>query len=249
MSVDATRWAWGVDVNSSTKRLVLLSLADRAGEEHTCYPSAKRVMKDTCLDRKTILKAITDMISDGLIFDTGERKGNGVRVLKLIGVNARESESHPKKVTDPKIGTSTEIGTTTDPKNGITTDPKIGTQNLKGNLKKNLTETTCMGKALKEKNADPKLTEDWLIIRKKKKAADSDRAVSMFFTQVENSGVELNTILNACVIKEWKGFECSYLKSINIHDYKIENETQHDQKPEQPQRQYKPKPKKYLEMN
>lgn len=141
MSVDATRWAWGVELNSSTKRLVLLSLADRAGEDHTCFPSTKRVVRDTCLDRKTILKAITEMIKDGLIFDTGERKGNGVRVLKLVGVDGRENDIYPKKITYTKIGTSTKIGMTSDPKNGIATDPKIGTQNLKGNLKENLTKT------------------------------------------------------------------------------------------------------------
>lgn len=248
MSVDATRWAWGVDVNSSTKRLVLLSLADRAGEEHTCYPSTKRVMKDTCLDRKTILKAITDMISDGLIFDTGDRKGNGVRVLKLIGVNARENESHPKKVTDPKIGTSTEIGITTDPKNGITTDPKIGTQNLKGNLKKNLTgKGAVMREALIERNAKSDLISEWIDFRVKSKATDTERAVSMFFTQVEKSGLNLNTVLNICVTRGWKGFEAGYLKSINPEDYLVE-ENKIEQQPEQPQRQYKPKPKKYLEM-
>lgn len=37
MSVDATRWAWSAPVKSSTQRLVLLSLADRAGEYHTCF--------------------------------------------------------------------------------------------------------------------------------------------------------------------------------------------------------------------
>lgn len=139
MSVDATRWAWSVEINNSTKRLVLLSLADRAGEEHTCFPSTKRVVKDTCLDRKTVLKAITELIEDGFILDTGERKGNGVRVLKLIGVLGRENEIYPKKITSPKIGTSAEIGITTDPKIGTATDPKIGTQNLKENLKRNLT--------------------------------------------------------------------------------------------------------------
>lgn len=139
MSVDATRWAWSVELDSSTKRLILLSLADRAGDEHTCFPSTKRVVKDTCLDRKTILKAITEMIEDGLIYDTGERKGNGVRVLKLVGVSGRENETHPRKITSTKNGTSTEIGMTTDTKNGIATDPKIGTQNLKENLTRNLT--------------------------------------------------------------------------------------------------------------
>ena len=130
MSVDATRWAWSVEVSSSTKRLVLLALSDRAGENHTCFPSAMRMVKDTKLNRKTVLSAINDLIEDGLILDTGERKGNGVRVLKLIGVVGRENETYPKKTTDPKIGTSTEIGMTTDPKIGMTTSTEIGIQYL-----------------------------------------------------------------------------------------------------------------------
>lgn len=140
MSVDATRWAWSVNVSSSTKRLILLALADRANEEHTCFPSALRMAKDTSLNRKTILSAISELIDDGYILDTGERKGNGVRVLKLVGVSSREDEIHFGKATNPKIGTSTKIGTTTDPKIGTATDPKIGIQNLKGNLKGNLTK-------------------------------------------------------------------------------------------------------------
>ncbi|MFW1853540.1 helix-turn-helix domain-containing protein, partial [Acinetobacter guillouiae] len=42
MSVDALNWAWSAPVESSAQRLVLLSLADRAGEHHTCYPSNSR---------------------------------------------------------------------------------------------------------------------------------------------------------------------------------------------------------------
>lgn len=140
MSVDATRWAWKVDVSSSTKRLVLLALADRAGEEHTCYPSAVRMTKDTNLNRKTVLTAINDLIKDGLVLDTGERKGNGVRVLKLVGVHGRENETHPKKLTDTKNGTSAEIGMASSTEIGMTTDTKNGIQNLKGNLTKNLTK-------------------------------------------------------------------------------------------------------------
>ena len=230
MSVDAIRWAWGIELNSATKRLVLLALADRAGEEHTCFPSTKRVVKDTCLDRKTILKAITEMIEEGLIFDTGERKGNGVRVLKLVGVLGRENETHPNKTTDPKIGTSTEIGITTYPKNGIATDPNFGTQNLKGNLKENLKEKrvkkSAMESALTEKGADKKLIDEWMVVRRKKKSADTERAVSMFFNQAEKSGLTLNTVLNLCATKEWKGFELSYVAGKDVSDYMIEKKEQ-----------------------
>lgn len=56
MSIDATRWAWAAPVNNSSQRLVLLSLADRAGEEHTAWPSIERLAKDTVLDKKQFKK-------------------------------------------------------------------------------------------------------------------------------------------------------------------------------------------------
>lgn len=92
VSIDATRWAWTVPVNNSSQRLVLLSLADRAGEEHTAWPSIERLAKDTVLDKKTVQKVILELIKLGLVEDTGERTGptKRVRVLKLKGVNGRE---------------------------------------------------------------------------------------------------------------------------------------------------------------
>ena len=93
MSLDATNWAWRVQFKERKggslkplKRLVLLSLADRAGEDHTCYPSVKRLEEDTNLDRKTVMKIIAELIEDGLIQDTGERKGRTkqVKVYHLI---------------------------------------------------------------------------------------------------------------------------------------------------------------------
>lgn len=93
MSVNATRFAWEYDFSKcakrSAKRLVLLSLADRANKEDTCFPSVARVCEDTCLDRKTVLNTINDLISLGIVTDTGDRKGatKQVRVLKInIGV-------------------------------------------------------------------------------------------------------------------------------------------------------------------
>lgn len=133
MSLEATLWAWKAPVNNSSQRLVLLSLADRAGENHTCFPSAQRLVRDTMLNRKTVLKAISDVIALGLVVDTGKRVGNGVRVLQLIGVGNREGFVD---LTDPKNGTGGKPHT--DPKNGMPTDPKNGTQNLSINLSMNL---------------------------------------------------------------------------------------------------------------
>lgn len=148
MSLDASIWAFKAEVKTSSQRLVLLALADRAGESHKCYPSIKRMVKDTLLNRKTIIKVLDELEAGSFIKFTGEITGNGVKVYQLIGVMGREEDSvtSPKNGTSAnngtssnfgtgsKIGTSTNIGTATSPKNGTETSTNIGTQNLSGNL-------------------------------------------------------------------------------------------------------------------
>ncbi|MEK5767898.1 helix-turn-helix domain-containing protein [Acinetobacter schindleri] len=157
MSIDATRWAWTAPVNNSSQRLVLLSLADRASDEHTAWPSIERLAKDTVLDKKTVQKVILELINLGLIKDTGDRKGptKRVRVLKLNGVKGREDYTQnlddantPKngnikqsqKRNDSKNGNNPENGALNNPKNGMLNDPKNGVQNLSGNLPMNLSQ-------------------------------------------------------------------------------------------------------------
>lgn len=76
MSLDATRWAWQRQIKPATAKLVLLSLADRAGETHECHPSIKRLQLDTGLDRETVMRAITALEALGIVRVT-RRTGAG----------------------------------------------------------------------------------------------------------------------------------------------------------------------------
>jgi len=142
MSVNSTRFAWECDLSKTTKRsakrLVLLALADRANKENVCFPSIARVVKDTGMDRKTVMNTINDLITLGLISDTGERKGgtNQVRVLKI---NVVEQESYPQEGQNTsnkqcEISKETVVNL---PINGVefpNNGGKFGTQNLKESL-------------------------------------------------------------------------------------------------------------------
>ena len=148
MSLDATIWAWRAEVQNSSQRLVLLTLADRAGENHKCFPSLKRMEKDTKLNRKTIIKVLDELESGKLIKFTGETAGNGVKIYQLIGVMGREEDTPTDTKngtstnngtgsnlgTSSKNGTSTNIGTSTSTNNGTATSTNIGTQNLPYNF-------------------------------------------------------------------------------------------------------------------
>ncbi|WFC27747.1 helix-turn-helix domain-containing protein [Proteus mirabilis] len=125
MSRIATDWAWSLDLKAPQK-ILILSLADRADEYHCCYPSIQRLVKDTGLDKKTIGKWINLMIEDGLISDTGERKGptKRVRVLRLnIEFECTQKRDNTKSGNVPKNG-SLNV-----PKNGSLNVPKNGSQN------------------------------------------------------------------------------------------------------------------------
>lgn len=109
MSRAATDWAWNLELSAAPK-LLMLSLADRADEMHCCYPSIQRLVKDTGMDRKTIGKWINQMMEDGLISDTGERKGRTkqIRVLQLnIGIEQAQKRNSPKNGTCTKNGHET----------------------------------------------------------------------------------------------------------------------------------------------
>ncbi|WP_151743915.1 helix-turn-helix domain-containing protein [Acinetobacter calcoaceticus] len=154
MSLDATVWAWKTRQKQKAggalkplKKLVLLSLADRAGETHECYPSIARLVEDTEMDRKTVLKIIDELIEDGFIIDTGKREGRTkqVKVYLLIGVKGRETvpttvhfDTGNDDLNSPNNGT---VPTTeqfqqfhervpTIPSNS----PNVGTRNLSKNL-------------------------------------------------------------------------------------------------------------------
>ncbi|MFS1584160.1 MAG: helix-turn-helix domain-containing protein [Candidatus Arsenophonus phytopathogenicus] len=134
MSRIATNWVWKINLKASQK-LLLLALAERADEHHCCYPSYQRLINDTGLDKKTICRQINQMIAEGVIIDTGERKGS-TKQVKVLQLNIAEEEyqkrdtkqSQKRDGKQYQNGNSTEIGN--DPKNGTLKDPKNGTQNL-----------------------------------------------------------------------------------------------------------------------
>lgn len=109
MSFKYTKSVWNFSFNGKNraiKKLIMLNLADRAGDDGLCFPSVAKIAEDTSLDRRTIMTAITSMIEEGLLEDTKMRKGQTkqVRVLRiLIDVeddNKALSEHRSKKKDD-----------------------------------------------------------------------------------------------------------------------------------------------------
>lgn len=108
MSLDASTWAWRQRLKSSEK-LVLLAMADRAGEDHKCYPSIARIAFDTGLNRKTVTAVLGRLRESGMIKKTGRMVGHNFSVpeYQLVGVVGREEmalQAMSENGHDPNLG-------------------------------------------------------------------------------------------------------------------------------------------------
>ncbi|MCL2076327.1 MAG: helix-turn-helix domain-containing protein [Betaproteobacteria bacterium] len=115
MSIDATKWAWECQGLTMTQKLVLLSLADRAGENNECWPSIKRLMKDTCCGhRQTIINALKSLEESGFI--ATQKVPGKITCYQLTGVKNRHATSTGN---DTSTSTKSDTSTGNDTSTGI----------------------------------------------------------------------------------------------------------------------------------
>ena len=68
-------------------------------------------------------------------------------------------------------------------------------------------------KAMLTEGFAPELIDEWLKIRKAKKAVNTERAFKIFIEQVRKTNHDINSVLEIVVQKQWKGFEADWLHS------------------------------------
>lgn len=56
------------------------------------------------------------------------------------------------------------------------------------------------------------LVNEWLVIRKNKKASNTETAFNGFVSQVELTGLDKNEVLKTCVERSWSGLKAEWLK-------------------------------------
>ena len=80
-------------------------------------------------------------------------------------------------------------------------------------------------KSLLDYGFDPQLVDEWLVIRKQKKAINSEFSFNSFISQIEKAGAEKNEVMRTIAEKQWAGFNHAWLKNTNNNLNSAVNET------------------------
>jgi hypothetical protein len=67
----------------SSRKFVLVALADAANDHGVCYPSIAHIIAKTSLDRKTVIESLAYLHEKGLISKTGEMTGRTKQIPVL----------------------------------------------------------------------------------------------------------------------------------------------------------------------
>jgi len=214
VSAKATFWAWKQFGLGSSKKLVLLCLADcHNANTERCDPSVSYISEHTDLNRKTVMKAIESLAESGCI-STQKKQGARTNFHLLI-----DEETSPNLGTSTKNGTSPNLGTPTSPNLGTTPVPNLvhePTSNLKVNLQDiykkieltNLTEEI-------ERETARELIDHRVNIKKPFTQQSFDRLIKKILKVKSDQEITLtpNQAIETIVDRGWQGFELDWLKS------------------------------------
>ncbi|WP_310560375.1 DUF6291 domain-containing protein [Flavobacterium sp.] len=138
-----------------------------------------------------------------------KRSKAGLKSAEMRKQNSTDStlvESVEQTSTNPTVNDTDTVNV-----NGTVTDILLGKETKIKNFdfRKNL-----MDFGFKEK-----LIDDWIKVRKTKRATNTETAFNKFIGEVQKANKDPNEILEICISKDWKGFQAEWLNNIQTQNF------------------------------
>lgn len=192
----------------------------RAFKGQEFFREQGRIIEDTCLTEYSVRKAIKDLIEKGLI--NVEKKGlpakyyyqiNTTRMIELLSTSGCENDTTREN----------EIRTTRGSESTAVNNNKDNNNN------KNNNSLIDRRKKYFQNDELNNLFYDFLDLRKKLKAVNSDRAIQMLLSQLSKYDDDMKIqIINKSIVNSWKGL--FPLREDEYNKYSIE-------KPQEPKKE------------
>lgn len=238
MGTKAIGWALEQPIKKSSLKFCLVIMANQANVDGMSFPSLKYIAQATAQDIKTVQKNILELVRLGYLVDTGTRKGrtNQVIVYRLsdpdkpvsdipgIGCVSDSKNTGNGSVKDPRkrdasenerppfFPSNTPVFPDKDPRFSGETPPKTGDGTIGEPLKEPLKEHKYKARDdLLFRGVDVQVVDDWLELRKEKKAKVTKTAIDGIAREAVKAGMSLNDALKICCERGWQGFNASWV--------------------------------------
>lgn len=203
-----TEWEWFTDPNVLQLFIFLLVKANHSPKKWQgkdigrgqLITSVASISNETKLSNQAIRTALGKLIRSGDITKKSTNKFTLITVLKydvyqgFDTINQQANQQANQQTNNKRTTTNNNNKNYNNEKNNNTFDFK---------------------KAMLDYGFDENLTDEWLEIRKKKKAINTERSYKMFISEFEKTGKKPDEVLEIIVKRQWKGFEKEWISTPN----------------------------------
>lgn len=209
MSVHAISWAYKQRCYSTGAKFLLVTMANYCDENGCCWPSIKTLAAETQMTAKHISTLIEKLEEAGQILKEGRPgRGHGRQPnLYILRMQSELSTHCPQNVLSTEGAERTEYvgqNVLSSAQNVLSTyDPKENRQNEPSD-----TRVRAREKPKPPSDVDPGLWDDFLKLRTKLKAPNSDRAMKLLSMEMERvhreTGESFQSMIERSLINGWK---------------------------------------------
>jgi hypothetical protein len=189
MSIEAINWALNrVTGITSTQKAILIALADRANEDHQCWPSYDDICFRSGANRKSVVAALKKLEELGVI-ERNRRFSKSTVYTLAISTDIGPIQKYQYRADDR-------------PKYGHNDRPNIGPLTINESSKE--TPKAKHSRKVPE-GVDPDVWKDWVQYRRKFKAPCTDRSLTLVANKLkEVSFSEQRECVDRAIECGWK---------------------------------------------
>jgi hypothetical protein len=222
--------AWSYPLNSHEK-IVLLALADCANDEGIAYPSYQSLMKKTGMAKATLAKHIK-ILRDLKIIKTENHsefgKGKKVNLYTISSIDELPYSSEgelKEKIKELRSKSASTKSSTLEPAKVQNVDPKSSTLEHEPSLEPSVKEPSVKKTKAKKAtftlpdNIDPVRWQEWMKIRGRKRASNTDYAKSLLLKtllEADKAGYNTSSVMDVAIKRSWSGLEVHWLENAGL---------------------------------
>ena len=195
--------------------LVLLALADWSNDDGLCWPSVAAVATKSRLSRSQAQRVMRGLCDGGFVSVVGNENGGkpGDTRRYRINLGAMTGRMGATGIADATGGASAAEGSHGCAETGSThatqtiIEPSV---TVKKNSSVRKVAFDAMAR-LVELGVQQQVAEDWMALRKAKKAAVTNTVIRTIASEASKAGVTVEEALTTCCLRGWQGFEARWL--------------------------------------
>lgn len=184
---------------SPTRKAVLFDLADRANDSGECYPSVARIANDTELSERAVRDALRALEAAGLIRSSARSGTSTIYTLTLRtpagGADLPRQDVPPTPApAAPKPSMNHQLNHQGTPSNGAGKPART-----------TISVTELMAEGVEQQHA-----EDWLTVRKAKRAPLTRAAWDDVKAEAAKAGITPADAVKVSATNSWQGFKATW---------------------------------------